>query len=77
MEIERREYYEQLLLKKTGLVQDDIEILDDLSQFPTIRRATTLSNLRNMAANIAVKRSISNKEAKDRFEAELDKANNA
>lgn len=57
-ERERREYYEQLLLTKAGIINqikdDDID-LSDSERFPSVRRITTFSALRHIAEDLKLK----------------------
>lgn len=67
-EQEKREYYEKLLLTKAGILHDNNETALDLENFPTVRRATTLSMIRKMAAQASSNRVKDKRESVDRFE---------
>jgi len=45
----KREYYEQLVLTRSGIVKDTEQIVTSVESFPSIQRVTTLSSLRRQA----------------------------
>lgn len=72
---EKRDWYEKLLLTRVGILQDLNSETVDSDNYPSIRKATTMSTIRKMAVDIRNKQSEENKEAKDKFEKSVVKTN--
>lgn len=68
VEREKREFYEKLLLTKAGILREDEVTVSNLEDYPTVRRATTLSMARRMAVAASANKALVNKEAAERFE---------
>lgn len=74
-EQEKREYYEKLLLTRAGIIRDEDEITADVTQYPSMRKAVTLSTMRKIAARISLDSNAKRKEASDKFEGSLKEHN--
>lgn len=70
----KRDYYEQLLLTKAGIIRDETEI-DSTVEFQSVHRINTMSSVRRMAAQASVERDKAKKEAKRKFEEAIEKSN--
>lgn len=63
----KREYYEQLLLTKAGIIRSNE--VEDAVEYPTVHRISTMSSLRRMAQAEMIKASQNKKpEAVKKFE---------
>lgn len=79
-ERDKRDYYEQLLLSKTGLITPTAENVMDLSSFPSIRRGMSLSQVRTALESESrqkarVAASSEKSKAETLFEESLNKTN--
>lgn len=74
LEYERgqKEYFTKLLMARSGIIVEHPENELDLDSYPSIRHSTTLSQLRKMAISASIRRSEESKEAREKFEREVE-----
>lgn len=74
LEYERgqKEYFTKLLMARSGIIVETPDNEIELENYPSIRHSTTLSQLRKMAISASIRRSEESKEAREKFEREVE-----